>query len=73
MNYQPNLTFAGQSLDEVLRWTAAELKMAVVAAASNIPLAFHDKLSLTIRNIFHIPSLPQSTSQHQQKLPVHAC
>ena len=51
MNYQPNLTFAGQSLDKVLQWTAAELKIAVVAAASNTPLAFHDKLSPTMRNI----------------------
>ena len=52
MNCQSKLTFAGQSSDEVLRRTAAELKMAVVAAASNIPLAFYDKLSPTIRNIF---------------------
>ena len=49
--------------------TGAELKMAVVAAASNIPLAFHDKLSPTIRNIFQIPNLPQNTTQHPQKLP----
>ena len=52
MNSQPKLTFAGQSSDEVLWRTAAELKMAVVAVASNIPLAFHDKLSPSIRNIF---------------------
>ena len=69
MNSQSKLTFAGQSLDEVVRRTAAELKMAVVAAASYIPLAFHNKLSPIIRNIFQIPSLPQSTTQHQQKLP----
>ena len=51
MSSQPRLTF-GQSSDEVLRRTAAELKLVVVAAASNIPLAFHDKLSPTIRNVF---------------------
>ena len=31
---------------------AAELKMAVLTASSNIPLAFHDKLSPMIRSIF---------------------
>ena len=52
MNSPSKLTFAGQSLDKVLQQTAAELKIAVVAAASNIPLVFHDKLSPTIWNIF---------------------
>ena len=52
MSSQSRLTFSGQSSEETLRRTAAELKMAVVAAASNIPLAFHDRLSPTIRSVF---------------------
>ena len=52
MNSPSKLTFAGQSSDKVLQQTAAELKIAVVAAASNIPLVFHDKPSPTIWNIF---------------------
>ena len=30
----------------------AELKMAVLLATQNIPLAFHDSLTLTIRQVF---------------------
>ena len=33
--------------------TEAELKMAVLATSSNIPLAFHDRLSPAIRTYFH--------------------
>lgn len=32
--------------------TEAEVRMAVISAASNIPLAFHDKLSPAIRSCF---------------------
>ena len=42
MNSQPRLSFSRQSSNEVSQRTAAELKLAVVAAAFNIPLAFHD-------------------------------
>ena len=37
---------------EIAQQTEAELKMAVLTAASNIPLAFHDVLSPTIRDSF---------------------
>ena len=41
-----------ESTSEVTQRTEAELKLAVLAAHSNIPLAFHDKLSPAIRDIF---------------------
>jgi len=49
---QPKLSFGGQPSNEVSQWTVEELMIAVVAAASNISLAFHDKLSPTIRSIY---------------------
>ena len=36
-----------------MKTTEAELKMAVLATSSNIPLAFHDRLSPAIRTYFH--------------------
>ena len=36
-----------------MKTTEAELKMAVLATSSNIPLPFHDQLSLAIRTYFH--------------------
>jgi hypothetical protein len=35
-----------------LKRTEAELQMAVLTASSNVPLAFHDNLSPTIRRVF---------------------
>lgn len=49
---QSRLTFAGSSQsDESLR-TEAKVRMAVLSASCNIPLAFHDKLSPILRSIF---------------------
>ena len=48
---QPKLSFHAQSSDEVKR-TEAELRLAVLTAVSNVPLAFHDQLSPTIRKVF---------------------
>ena len=49
---QPKLSFqSAQSNEELIR-TEAELKMAVLTAISNVPLAFHDRLSPTIRKVF---------------------
>jgi len=49
---QPQLSFGDQSLNKVTMNCSTELKTAAVAAASNIPLAFHDRLLPSIRNIF---------------------
>ena len=38
--------------EPILKRITAELKMAVLTACCNIPLAFHDKLSPTIRDVF---------------------
>ena len=43
-----------------LETTEAELKMAVLTAAYNIPLAFHDKLSPTIRACFSDSKIAQN-------------
>ena len=48
---QPKLTFNIQS-NEDLKWTEAELRMAVLTASYNVSLAFHDRLSSTIRKAF---------------------
>lgn len=48
---QSKLQFAAQSHDDLKR-TEAELQMAVLTASSNVPLAFHDHLSPTIRKVF---------------------
>jgi len=72
MSSQPRLSFGGQPSNEVSQRTAAELKIAVVAAASNIPLAFHDRLSPTIRSIFSDSKLAtkyhSASTQHPQRL-----
>lgn len=52
LNAQPKLSFQPQSTSEDLKRTEAELRMAVLTATSNVPLAFHDHLSPTIRKIF---------------------
>jgi len=62
MSSQPRLNFSQPNSNEVSQRTAAELKIAVVAAASNIPLAFHDRLSPMIRNIF--PDSKLATKYH---------
>ena len=62
LSSQPRLSFGNQPSNEVSQRTAAELKIAVVAAASNIPLAFHDRLSPTIRSIF--PDSKLATKYH---------
>ena len=49
---QPRLPFQSAQSNEELSRTEAELKMAVSTAISNVPLAFHDHLSPTIRKIF---------------------
>ena len=49
---QSRLNFSNPSSDEVLKRTEAEVRMAVLMASCNIPLAFHDQLSPTIRRIF---------------------
>ena len=61
---QPKLSFEVHS-DEDLQRTEAELQLAVLTASSNIALAFHDRLSPTIRKIF--PKLHPSTTLLQQK------
>ena len=76
MNSQPKLTFAGQSSDKVLySGLQQNEKMAIVAAASNIILAFYDKLSPTIRNIFPDSKLGSNyvpLSINKSYLHVHA-
>lgn len=47
---QPKLSFKAY-LDDNLQRTEAELHLAVLTASSNVPLAFHDRLSPTIRKI----------------------
>ena len=50
---QSRLTFSNPTAsDEVLKRTEAEARMAVLTASCNVPLAFHDQLSPTIRSIF---------------------
>ena len=49
---QSKLRFNAPQSSETVKRTEAELGMAVLTATSNIPLAFHDRLSPTIRNIF---------------------
>ena len=45
------LQFPAESHDD-LKQTEAELQMAVLTASSNVPLAFHDHLSPTIKKVF---------------------
>jgi len=47
---QPKLPFQGAQPNEELN--RAELKMAVLTASFNVPVAFHDRLSPTIRKVF---------------------
>ena len=49
---QPKLQFQPQSTSDDLKRTEAELRMAVLTATSNAPMAFHDYLSPTIRKYF---------------------
>lgn len=49
---QTKLKFSAQTSSEALKRTEAEVKMAVLTASCNIPLAFHDRLSPTIRAVF---------------------
>ena len=53
MKSQSRLGFASSSSsNEIHKRTEAELKMAVLTASYNIPLAFHDHLSLLLRSVF---------------------
>lgn len=49
---QSKLTFSASSSSEALKRTEAEVRMAVLTASYNVPLAFHDRLSPTIREFF---------------------
>ena len=49
---QPKLPFQGAQSSEELNRTEAELQMAILTAISNVPLAFHDRLSPMIRKVF---------------------
>lgn len=50
---QTRLTFSNPATsNEVLKRTEAEVRMTVLAASCNIPLAFHDQLSPAIRSMF---------------------
>ena len=51
MKSQSKLSFSSPSIENLKR-TEAEVRMAVLAASFNIPLAFHDHLSPLIRSIF---------------------
>ena len=52
LNNQSRLTFNTPERSKDLKRTEAEVQMAVLTASSNVPLAFHDSLSPTIRRIF---------------------
>ena len=52
MKTQSQLNLSGPSSSEASKVIEAEVKMAVMAACNNIPLAFHDHLSPMIRSIF---------------------
>ena len=52
LDNQPKLTFNTPQTSEDQKKTEAELQIAVLTVSSNVPLAFHDKLSPTIRRIF---------------------
>ena len=50
---QARLTFSNAATSsDVLRRTEVEVKMAVMAASCNIPLAFHNQVSPAIRSLF---------------------
>jgi len=68
MSSQPRLSFGGQPSNKVSQQTVAELKIPIVAATSNIPLAFHDRLSLQLEAFFQILNLQQNTTQHPERL-----
>ena len=51
MKSQSKLSFSSPSIENLKR-TEAEVRMAVLAASFNIPLAFHDHLSPLIRSVF---------------------
>ena len=52
LDAQAKLPFQPQSTSDDLKRTEAELRMAVLTATSNVPMAFHDHLSPTIRKVF---------------------
>ena len=50
---QSKLSFLNPAAsNEAMKRTEAEVRMAVLTASCNIPLAFHDQLSPTLRSIF---------------------
>ena len=48
---QSRIKFHAPESRECVKRTTAEVKMAVLTASCNVPLAFHDKLSPTIRKM----------------------
>ncbi len=62
MKSQTKLSSSSPSSSENLKRIEAELRMAVLTASFNIPLAFHDHLSPMIRSIF--PDSGIATNYH---------
>ena len=63
---QSRLNFSNPATsDEVLKRTAAEVKIAVLTACCNIPFTFHDQLSPTIRSVF--PDSKVAVKYHSAK------
>ena len=49
---QSRICFSAPESSESLKRIEAELKIAVLTASSNIPMAFHDQLSPMVRDVF---------------------
>lgn len=62
MKSQSRLSFPSTSLSDDMKRLEAEVKMTVLTASLNIPLAFHDHLSPLIRRIF--PDSGTATKYH---------
>ena len=61
---QSRLNFSSQAAgtNEAIKRTEAEVRMAVLTATCNVPFAFHDHLSPTIRAVF--PDSPIASKYH---------
>ena len=65
---QPTLSFHAQSSDEVKR---TDIELILMPFTNyNVPLAFHNRLSPTIRKVIADSKLHPSITQPQQKQPV---
>jgi hypothetical protein len=62
MKSQSKLSFSSSSSNEIVKRTEAEVRMAVLTASFNIPLAFHDHLSPMLRSVF--PDSAIATKYH---------